>query len=136
MAARRDLIATERAARPPHDELDAAILALTRAESDRDAADAVVRQRLDTVTHREREVGNTLRVLTSLAAEHGTPTGRAALRLLAEAVRAFDEQAQAWLDANGEFRDARDSAVAQAERATRSAAIAVASARGRIRLAA
>ena len=43
------LIATERAARPPHDELDAAILALTRAESDRDAADAVVRQRLETV---------------------------------------------------------------------------------------
>jgi uncharacterized protein (TIGR02680 family) len=124
LAARRDLIATERAARPPHDELDAAILALTRAESDRDAADAVVRQRLETVTHREREVGNTLRVLTSLAAEHGTPTGRAALRLLAEAVRAFDEQAQAWLDAHGEFRAARDSAVAQAERATRSAAIA------------
>ena len=107
---RRELIAAERAARPAHDELDAAVRALTRAESDRDAADAVVRRQLSTVSAREQEVRATLRTLTSLAAEHGTPTERAALRGLGEAVTAFDEQAQTWLDAHGEFRAAQVSA--------------------------
>lgn len=124
LTARRDLIAAERDARPPHDELDAAVLALTRAEADRDAAEAVVRQRVDAVTRREREVGGALRALTGLAAEHGTPTEREALRVLNAAVRAFDEQAQSWLAAHGEFRAARHTAAALAERAARSTTIA------------
>ena len=121
---RRELIAAERAARPAHDELDAAVRALTRAESDRDAADAVVRRQLSTVSAREQEVRATLRTLTSLAAEYGTPTERAALRGLGEAVTAFDEQAQTWLDAHGEFRAAQVSAQTMAAHAVRSATVA------------
>jgi uncharacterized protein (TIGR02680 family) len=120
LAARRTVVAAERAARPSYAELDATDRDLRRSEADRDAADAAVNRRVAAVAEREGVVRQSTRVLSTLAAEHGTPTDRTALAALAAAVTAFREQADAFLDAHGDALRAGDNAAAAAARAERS----------------
>ncbi len=120
LAGRRTAVAAERAARPSHAELIAATETLTRAEYELAAADGIVRQRVATVSSRERAATQALRELMSLAAEAGAPTDRTALEALADATRAFGDRAEAWLDAHAELASARrtlDSLTTQAARA-------------------
>ncbi|MGE0220072.1 MAG: TIGR02680 family protein [Pseudonocardia sp.] len=124
LRARRDLLAAERAGRPAHDELDAAVRDLSTAESDRAAADTVVRRCAAAVSTREAQVRAALRALTSLAAEHGTPAERESLRLLTAAVTTFRDQAESWIDAHGRLTAARSTAETLAEHAARSEAAA------------
>ncbi|WP_028934844.1 TIGR02680 family protein [Pseudonocardia spinosispora] len=128
LAGRRAAVASERAARPPHSALDAAVRALTRAESDAAAANTVVRDRIDTLGERERAVAMALHALSGRAAEHGVPTDRAALGTLARAVDSFADQANSWLDEHSSLVAAQRAMAARAEAADRSAAIA----RGRV----
>jgi uncharacterized protein (TIGR02680 family) len=121
LRARRETLAVERADRPGHDAVTSAGTALTRAESDRSAADRTVRQRVSTVTDREREVGGALRELTRLAAEHAVPAERSAIAALAEAIRAFGDQSEAWVDEYEELAAAQKVAEGAAVQARRSA---------------
>jgi uncharacterized protein (TIGR02680 family) len=121
LQARREALANERALRPGYDAVTDATAAQTRAESDRAAAETAVRQRISAVTGREREVGDALRELTGLAAEHGMPTQRSAIDALSAAILAFGDQADTWLDAYDELSVARGAAEAAATQAKRSA---------------
>ncbi len=120
---RRATVANERAGRPRHDTLLAAENAVVRCQSDVDAADQVVRQRVATVSTREAEVAATLSALTRVAADNGVPTDRVALATLTKAVESFDEQAGNWLDGFNALSSARSTADARTEQANRSAAI-------------
>lgn len=124
LAGRRAAVAGERAARPPHTALDTAVRGLTRAESDAASANTVVRDRIATLGERERAVSVALHMLSGRAAEHGVPTDRAALSTLARAVDSFADQANSWLDEHSALVAAQRAAVARAEAAHRSAAIA------------
>lgn len=121
---RRATVAGERAARPDHRDLAEAARAVTRAESDVHAADTVVRQRIATLSERERAVTTALHTLTRLAAENGVPTDRPALGTLARAVDLFSDQAETWLDGHGRLLAARQAAHGLATQADRSAALA------------
>lgn len=116
---RRDVVANERATRPDHRELTEAGQALTRAESEVDAADTVVRRHAATVSDREREVSHALLALTDLAARNGVPADRTAVANLAAAITSFGDQAETWLDEHDGLISARrglESLEAQAER--------------------
>jgi uncharacterized protein (TIGR02680 family) len=121
---RRAVIAQERASRPPYGPVRTAKDRLTRAESTVEAANRIVRKRLDTLSRREGEVTSALRALSLAAAEHGLPTEREALSNLEHAVENFREQAGLWLDGHGELLAARQAANNAAERAARSSEIA------------
>ncbi|MGH3912184.1 MAG: TIGR02680 family protein, partial [Pseudonocardiaceae bacterium] len=118
---RREVLANERAARPPYAVVAEATKELTRAESDLATAETVVRQRVSTVTDREREVTQALRELTGLAAENGVPTQRSALDTVAAAIGSFADQADAWLDEHDRLASARQVADAVTTQAQRSA---------------
>jgi len=117
---RRQVLADERAQRPEHAAVTAATTALTRAESDLAATESTVRQRVATVTGREQEVTRALHGLAALAAEHGVPTQRSALTALASAIRAFGDQAEAWLDEHDRLVSAQHAATGLATQAQRS----------------
>jgi uncharacterized protein (TIGR02680 family) len=122
--ARRAVLASERTARPPYGPARAAKDVLTRAESTVEAANRAVRKRLDTLAKREGDATAALHTLTALAAEHGLPTDRTALRNLEQAIEGFREQTELWLDSHGELLAARQAADAAHQRATRSEAVA------------
>jgi uncharacterized protein (TIGR02680 family) len=122
--ARRAVLASERAARPPYGSARAAKDRLTRAESTVDAMNRAVRKRLDTLSKRESDVTAALHTLTAAAAEHGVPTDRAALTKLAQAVDGFRDHADLWLEGHRDLLAARQAAAAAIQRAARSDAIA------------
>jgi uncharacterized protein (TIGR02680 family) len=122
--ARRAVLVSERAARPPYGPVRAAKDASTRAESTVDAANRAVRKRLDTLAQRESAATAALHALTALAAEHGVPTDRTALRKLEQAIEGFREQVELWLDGHGELLASRQAADAAGQRATRADAVA------------
>ncbi|HEY2764614.1 MAG TPA: TIGR02680 family protein, partial [Pseudonocardiaceae bacterium] len=124
LGARRATVASERAARPDHRDLVESAHAVTRTESDVNAADGVVRQRITTLSQRERAVTVAFHALTRLAAEHGVPTDRPALTTLAQAVGTFSDQAEIWLDGHGLLITARRAADGSAAQARRSASLA------------
>jgi uncharacterized protein (TIGR02680 family) len=124
LRARRAAVANERASRPGHQELNAAVRALASAESDVAAADKVVRHRLETLSGREREVTAALRALTSLAAENGLPADRDALTTLERAIAAFLDRAEGWLDGHRDLVSARHTLDTLSTQADRSAASA------------
>lgn len=124
ITARRAVIASERASRPPYDTVRAAQDGLTRAESTVDAANRNVRKRLDTLSRREGDVTAALHALTVVAAEHGLPTDQTALHTLAHAIESFRDQAELWLDGHGELVAARQAANDATQRATRSDTVA------------
>ena len=95
---RREVVRAERMARPSHDGLAAASRQLTQAESDLNAADRVVRERIGTMADREGAATRALHELMRLASEHAVPTSRTALSELTTAIRAFSGQAELWLD--------------------------------------
>ncbi|WIY05512.1 TIGR02680 family protein [Amycolatopsis mongoliensis] len=121
---RREVVAHERAARPGHAEVVTATEVVTRRESQRAAAEQIVRERVDGVTARDRDVARTLHELTALAAEHGVPTDRTALGTLAAALTSFQDQAEGWLEAQAGLATFRQVAGAATEQARRSAEIA------------
>lgn len=121
---RRTVVASERAARPRHEDLDTAARAVTRAESAVTAADAIVRQRIETLTAREQAVTHALRALAALAAEHGVPSDATALDALAAAVDRFREVADNWLDAHHDLRLAQQAVTGLVEQAKRAGTIA------------
>lgn len=124
LAMRRAAVAGERAARPDHRDLAESVRALTRAESDIDAADVVVRQRIDALSQRERAVTAVLHELTRLAAENGVPTDRPALTALSQAVDTFSDQAETWLDGRHQLTAAWQHVTGLANQARRSLALA------------
>jgi uncharacterized protein (TIGR02680 family) len=89
-----------------------------------EAANRIVRKRLDTLSQREGAVTTALHALTVVAAEHGLPTERTALSKLEQAVESFKDHAELWLDGHGELLAARQAASDAALRATRSDEIA------------
>ncbi|GAB2745602.1 TIGR02680 family protein [Amycolatopsis magusensis] len=119
---RRQVLETERAARPGHGPLIEATQVLTRAEADLGSANRIVQERVDTVTAREGEVTRALRQLTSLAAEHGLPAERTGLSTLESAVTVFHEQAETWLEAHEKLLEARRVLATSRNQAQRSAA--------------
>ncbi|WP_328612614.1 TIGR02680 family protein [Amycolatopsis sp. NBC_00355] len=120
---RREVVAHERAARPGHTAVAAATENVVRRESERAAAERIVRDRVDAVTSRDREVARALHELAGVAAEHGLPTDRAALGTLATAIASFQDQAEGWLEAHAKLAGFRQVATAAAELAQRSAEI-------------
>lgn len=121
LISRREVLRSERAARPGHGELVAATQRLNQAEADLRATDTAVRQRADAVSAREQEVRATLHALTTVAAENGLPTTRAALETLAAAIADFGDQADLWLDEQDKLRSARRATGDLATQAERSA---------------
>ena len=122
--ARRSTLARERAARPSYGGVRAARDLLTREESAVDAANRVVRKRLDALSDRESAVSASLHAMTVLAAEHGMPTDRTALDNVEHAVETFRDQAEIWLEGHGDLLAARRQLDAATERAARSRTIA------------
>ncbi|EOD66813.1 TIGR02680 family protein [Amycolatopsis vancoresmycina] len=121
---RREVIAHERATRPDHGAVTEATNLAFRRESERDAAEQHVRDRVAEVAAGDREVASALHELSRVAAEHGVPTDRAALGNLAAATTSYQDQAGAWLDAHTELVSFRHAAGAATEQARRSAAVA------------
>ncbi|MCP3802660.1 TIGR02680 family protein [Allokutzneria sp. A3M-2-11 16] len=124
LSARRQVLRDERGARPSHAAVNDAADTVRRRESERSAAEAAVRSRVGVVTERERMVTRALRELTSVAAEHGVPTDRAALKALEKAIRSFHDQAESWLEAHSQLISSRQHLHDMAERALRSESIA------------
>jgi uncharacterized protein (TIGR02680 family) len=124
LADRRITVANERALRPDHRELTEAAEAVVGTLADVAAADRVVRQRVDTVADREKQVSTALLALTRLAAENGLPADRTALNTLAEAIDRFREQAGGWLDAHGQLVMARHTLDTLARQAVRTEELA------------
>jgi uncharacterized protein (TIGR02680 family) len=124
LTARRDLVSREREARPGHGEVSSATRELTKAESDVEAADGVVRHRIATVSTREQEAAAALYELTRVAAENGVPSDRTALAALAGALDAFRDQAETWLEGHGRLVAARQTAEGLATQARRAVEIA------------
>ncbi|WP_454198097.1 TIGR02680 family protein [Nocardia sp. Marseille-Q1738] len=118
----RGLIESERDRRPDHALLLAAESKLTRTESDLAAADRQVRKSLETVAVKEAAVKNALHGLSLLAAGTGLPTERTALSALNGAIDDFAGQADVWLDAHRDLRQARATTSERAEHAQQSAA--------------
>jgi uncharacterized protein (TIGR02680 family) len=119
---RRLIVANERAARPDYQELDEAVQAVLRAEVAVEEADRTVRQRTGAVSAREKEVAAAFVRLSSLGAENGLPTERAALDALAEAIDQFRGAADTWLDGHRQLVSARQvlgSAIRVSERAAK-----------------
>ncbi|HUD38190.1 MAG TPA: TIGR02680 family protein [Streptosporangiaceae bacterium] len=121
---RRAALANERALRPGHAGLDAAALAVTRADSELTATDNSVRHQVSVVRSRESEVAAALRELTALGAEHGLPTERGALDGLAGAIGRFSEQAENWLDEIAGLAAASQRLLTLLDKSQRSAAMA------------
>lgn len=121
---RREVTARERAARPGHAAVTAATETVMRRESRRALAEQFVRDRVEDVTARDREVARAVHELTRIAAEHGVPTERAALAKLAVATGSFQDQAEGWLQAHYELVRFRQAAASATEQARRSAEIA------------
>lgn len=124
LAVRRATVASEQAARPDHRDLAESARTMTRTESEVNAADAVVRQRIATLSQREQAVTAALHALARLGAENGVPTDRPALSTLAQAVDAFSDQAETWLDGHGRLISARQAAEGLATQARRSESLA------------
>ncbi|APU22560.1 TIGR02680 family protein [Actinoalloteichus sp. GBA129-24] len=121
---RREVITAERAARPDHRELTEAAAALTRTVAEVAAADTMVGDRKQEVSERAKDVSRALAVLTGLAARHGLPTAVAALEALSDAVDAFRDTAENWLDGVGDLTSARSEARGLTTQAERSREIA------------
>lgn len=121
LAERRTRLDSELHGRPAHTEVDEARRAVDAAEATVAASDSVVRDATAKVDARERATDETLRALTAVAADHGLPTEREKLDVVAEAVANFAELAQTWLDRHGEWQAARQQARTMAEYAERSA---------------
>ncbi|MBE8518144.1 TIGR02680 family protein [Amycolatopsis sp. H6(2020)] len=121
---RREVIAHERAARPGHGAVAAATEEVLRRESARAATEQLLRDRIADVTMRDREVARALHALTGVAAEHGVPTDRAALGNLATAIASYQDQSEAWMQANAALMTFRQVATSTTEQARRSAEIA------------
>ncbi|MFJ1548485.1 TIGR02680 family protein [Streptomyces sp. NPDC088246] len=115
LAARRDRLDDERAARPDHRELDQRRRAWDRAEDQVAARDDAVRDAAERLERTETEVAAALRVLSRRAAEHGLPTDSGRLRELSRAIDTFRDTADLWVDA-------RLGAMAVADRARQLAA--------------
>ncbi|ONI79933.1 TIGR02680 family protein [Actinosynnema sp. ALI-1.44] len=120
LEARRALVARERDTRPRHDLLIAASQELTMAQADVNAAESVVRERVDALSARERDVVKALHSLTDIAAANNAPTERTALAAVAAAVQTFTEQAETWLFEHGRLASARHTAETLAGHAQRS----------------
>ncbi|MER6875626.1 TIGR02680 family protein [Amycolatopsis sp. NPDC000673] len=121
LSLRRGTVRDERASLPPHTVLNAATRQFDRAEIGLAAADRLVRERIDRVGRREREVADALRTLTACAAEYGMPAERAALANLASATRAFRTACENWLESHDGLRSARQVLSSLATQADRSA---------------
>ncbi|MBB5960373.1 uncharacterized protein (TIGR02680 family) [Saccharothrix tamanrassetensis] len=124
LASRRSAVEADRDARPGHADADAALEALTRAESAVSTADGVVRRSLDALAKSEQRVDRALRALTATAAEHGLPAERSALGSVAAAVDAFRTASDAWIDEHTALLAARREADRTAEQAQRSRRVA------------
>ncbi|WP_324195416.1 TIGR02680 family protein [Nocardia abscessus] len=108
--------------RPDRSALSAAEERLTRMESNLDAADRQVRKALENVSTKEAAVKSSLYALSALAAETGLPTDRTGLAALNRAIDDFAGQADVWLDACRDLRQARAATADRADRAEGSAA--------------
>jgi uncharacterized protein (TIGR02680 family) len=117
---RRSDVEADRRARPDHADANAALEALTRADSAVSSADGVVRRSLDGLAKSEQRVDRALRALTTTAAEHGLPTERNALTAVVAAVDAFRTASDAWIDEHAALLTARREADRTAEQAQRS----------------
>ncbi|MFC6093693.1 TIGR02680 family protein [Saccharothrix lopnurensis] len=120
LTGRRADVEADRRARPDHTAANAALDALTRADSAVSSADGVVRRSLDGLVKSEQRVDRALRALTTTAAEHGLPTGRNALTAVVAAVAAFRTAADTWIDEHAALLTARREADRTAEQAQRS----------------
>ncbi|MDU0289764.1 TIGR02680 family protein [Saccharothrix longispora] len=117
---RRSDVEADRRARPDHTDANAALEALTRADSAVSSADGVVRRSLDGLAKSEQRVDRALRALTTTAAEHGLPTERTALTAVMAAADAFRTASDAWIDEHAALLTARREADRTAEQARRS----------------
>ena len=117
---RRSDVEADRRARPAHTGANAALEALTRADSAVLSADGVVRRSLDGLAKSEQRVVGALRALTTTAAEHGLPTERNALTAVVAAVDAFRTASDAWIDEHAVLLTARREADRTAEQSQRS----------------
>ncbi|MFJ8691792.1 TIGR02680 family protein [Streptomyces roseolilacinus] len=99
LAARRDRLDGERAARPDHRELDLRRRAWDRAEDQVAVRDDAVRDAATRLERCENEVAAALRTLSRRAAEHGLPTDGGRLCELSQAIDTFRDAADIWLDA-------------------------------------
>ncbi|WP_280294524.1 TIGR02680 family protein [Nocardia abscessus] len=124
LIAHRGLIESEYGDRPDRSALSAAEDRLTRMASNLDAADRQVRKALGNVSTKEAAVKNSLYALSALAAETGLPTDRTGLAALNRAIDDFAGQADVWLDAYRDLRQARATTADRADRAEGSAAVA------------
>ncbi|MEU4446492.1 TIGR02680 family protein [Actinosynnema sp. NPDC050801] len=120
LAGRRSDVEADRRARPDHADANAALEALTRADSAVSSADGVVRRSLDGLAKSEQRVDRALRALTTTAAEHGLPTERNALTAVVAALDAFRTASDAWIDEHAALLTARREADRTAEHAQRS----------------
>lgn len=121
LSLRRGTVRDERASLPPHSALDTAARHLDRAEIGLAGADRLVRERIELVGRREREVADSLRTLTACAAEYGMPAERSALANLAAATRAFRTACENWMESHDGLRSARQMLDSLATQAGRSA---------------
>ena len=124
LAARRDAVAAERAARPRHDGVRAAREALDRAESAVAVRDDAVRRWLATAQETAQEAAATLAALSAIAAEHRLPTDAAALDGVHAAVDAVRRLGDAWLDRHQQLLAAERAARVARTVARRSAELA------------
>ncbi|GAA3888698.1 TIGR02680 family protein [Saccharothrix violaceirubra] len=124
LAERRSDVEADRHARPDHTGANAALEALTRADSLVYSADGVVRRSLDGLAKSEQRVDRALRALTTTAAEHGLPAEREALTAVVAAVAAFRTASDAWIDEHTALLAARREADRTAEQAQRSRHVA------------
>ncbi|MEU7153112.1 TIGR02680 family protein [Streptomyces sp. NPDC045456] len=99
LGARRARLATDRAARPDHRDLDARRRDRDRAEEKVAARDDAVRDAAGRLERCENEVTSALRTLSRRATEHGLPTDRDRLGELSAAVDRFRDTADGWVDA-------------------------------------
>ncbi|MEU4196809.1 TIGR02680 family protein [Kribbella sp. NPDC026611] len=117
---RLEVLYAELASNPTYERVDEAGRALTQLQAEVNAAEGVVRGRVQTVQRREGEVSAALRSLTSLASEAQLPTQRSALADVETALHSFADLADSWLDAQAELNSTRDKAGALKTRADRS----------------
>lgn len=124
-AARRETVRAERRSVPPGTGVGELADRLGRAEAQvaawRDAESTAERERDEA----DRKVTGALRELALIAGEHRLPTDEPALDAVADAIRAYDALADAWLDLRQRHASAADrwtDAVRQADRSRRLAA--------------
>ncbi|MFE3826330.1 TIGR02680 family protein [Streptomyces sp. NPDC059092] len=120
LAAGRARLDGDRAGRPGHRELDLCRREADRAEDQVAVRDDAVRDDAQRLERCEHDVAAAVRTLSRRAAEHGLPTDGGRLRQLSDAVDAFRDTADTWVDARLHAAAAADQGRGLAAQADRS----------------